>query len=109
MFRIGDRLVDAFHIAAVEDNDRGTGEDEPADAVACAGGNDVFGAGNIGGEVIAILAPDSGLGRDMEDNVTPSDGSSHGGAIRDVAANLFDVQFAQMGMVAAAERPHHVA
>ena len=75
MARVRHRFVDAFHVAAVEDDAGRTGVDEPANAVRTAGGEDVVGADDVGAVVLGVAAADAGLRGDVEDDVAAGGGA----------------------------------
>src|SRR5437879_9705787 len=77
--------------------------DELADAERLARGEDVFGAGDVGGEEVGVAAPDSGLGGDMEDDIDAGNGAFDRRGIGEVAERLFDSEFVEPGVGAAGE------
>src|SRR5258708_2392942 len=71
MLRIGGGFIDAFHIAAVENDARRTCENKPADAPAPTSIKDSLRTNNIGFVESRIPAQNAGLGGEMENQVAP--------------------------------------
>ena len=55
------------------------------------------------------VSPDSRDGGDVKDGIDILAGGGHPGGVADVGGDLFDPQFAQAGIVSAAENPHLVS
>ena len=91
------------------DDARRAGVDELADAVLPARGDDVLGAGDVGGEEVGVPAPDAGLRGDVEDDVAPRDGPLDGREVGEVAERLLDAELVEPRVRRAGERADGVA
>src|SRR5579885_3573287 len=98
MARVGDGFVDAFHVAAIKDDARGTGVDQPANAEPGAGVQDVHGADDVGQEVVPLAAGDARPG-----------GAADATELRNVPLVLHDSEGIQLRVAAARQADHLIA
>src|SRR5262245_15429808 len=90
--RVRERFIVAFDVVPGADDARRAGEDESADAVLAAGGEDVARAEDVRPEVLVGRAPDAGFGGDVKDDVAARDGVGDARGVRQVAASLLDAE-----------------